>query len=138
MQVKKAVKKQVKTKAKAKKSANSKEPKEVTVTANGKRFKVIPPKNNISSEEYLKLQAEVRKIVEKMLNGMNEGDYVAKCEVMMLLIDTDVFLRAFRDSNFLELIKPFNPTVCTVVNIEAIQGKQKQGGNQKVGKSLFS
>jgi hypothetical protein len=65
MQVKKAVKKQVKTKAKAKKSANSKEPKEVTVTANGKRFKVIPPKNNISSEEYLKLQAEVRKIVEK-------------------------------------------------------------------------
>ncbi len=42
MRAKKTVKKQVKTKAKAKKSADSKEPKEVTVTVNGRRFKVIP------------------------------------------------------------------------------------------------
>jgi len=78
MQVKKAVKKQVKTKAKAKKSANSKEPKEVTVTANGKRFKVIPAENKWSREELLKRHAEVKKIVEKMLNGMSPVEYVEK------------------------------------------------------------
>jgi len=55
---------------------------------------------------------------------------------MMLLIDTDVFLRAFRDSNFLELIKPFNPTVCTVVNIEAIQGSKSKAEIKRLEKFI--
>ncbi len=44
----------------------------------------------------------------------------------MLLIDTDVLIYAFNDENLLELIKPFNPTICTVVNIEAIQGSKSK------------
>ncbi len=44
----------------------------------------------------------------------------------MLLIDTDVFFRTFKDLKFLALIEPLNPAVCTVVNIEAIQGSKSK------------
>jgi len=45
---------------------------------NGKRFKVIPAENKWSREELLKRHAEVKKIVEKMLNGMSPVEYVEK------------------------------------------------------------
>ncbi len=78
MKAKKAAKKQVKPRAKAKKSEKSKEPKEITVTVNGKRFKVIPAEKKWTREEFLKRHAEVKKIVEKMLNGMSPVEYVEK------------------------------------------------------------
>jgi len=54
----------------------------------------------------------------------------------MLLIDTDVLIEAFNDKNFVDLIKPFNPTVCTVVNIEAIQGSKSKQEVKKIEKFI--
>jgi predicted nucleic acid-binding protein len=45
----------------------------------------------------------------------------------MILVDSNIVVQAFNDLKFLTLIKPLNPAVCTVVNIEVIQGnKSKQ------------
>ncbi len=54
----------------------------------------------------------------------------------MLLIDTDVLIEAFNDKKFVELIKPFNPTVCTVVSIEAIQGSKSKQEIKKIEKFI--
>jgi predicted nucleic acid-binding protein len=54
----------------------------------------------------------------------------------MLLIDTDVLIEAFNDKKFVELIKPFSPTVCTVVNIEAIQGSKSKQEVKKIEKFI--
>jgi len=43
---------------------------------------------------------------------------------MMLLVDTDVVINAFYDVNLLSFLKNHKPAVCTVVNIEVIQGNK--------------
>jgi len=42
----------------------------------------------------------------------------------MLLVDTDVVINAFYDVNLLSFLKNHKPAVCTVVNIEVIQGNK--------------
>ncbi len=54
----------------------------------------------------------------------------------MLLIDTDVLIEAFNDKKIVDSIKPFNPTVCTVVNIEAIQGSKSKQEIKKIEKFI--
>ncbi len=44
----------------------------------------------------------------------------------MLLVDTNVVIKAFNDIQLLDLLAPLNPTVCTVVNIELIQGSKSK------------
>jgi len=65
--------------AKAKKPIKAKKPKTILVRNGDKVFEVIPrKKNTLTPEQEKKLQAEVKKIVERMLNGMNEVEYVER------------------------------------------------------------
>ncbi len=50
----------------------------------------------------------------------------------MLLLDTDVVIKAFNDIGFTNLLVPFNPTACTVVNIELIQGNKSRAEIKKL------
>ncbi len=64
--------------AKAEKSIKTKKPKTILVRNGDKVFEVIPAKHKWTEEETLNRHAKVKKIVEKILNGMSEVEYVAK------------------------------------------------------------
>ncbi len=50
----------------------------------------------------------------------------------MLLVDTNVVIKAFNDIQLLDLLAPLNPTGCTVVNIELLQGSKSKVEIKKV------
>lgn len=51
----------------------------------------------------------------------------------MIIVDTDVVIRAFKSEQFSEALQKHNPIICTVVNIELIQGSKSRKEIKKVG-----
>ncbi|MFN3345397.1 MAG: hypothetical protein ACK412_07080 [Chloroherpetonaceae bacterium] len=77
MKVKKTAKEKKTTRTK--KSLELKEPKTVLVRNGDKVFEIIPAKKStLTPKQEKKLQADVKKIVERMLNGMSEVEYVER------------------------------------------------------------
>ncbi len=44
----------------------------------------------------------------------------------MIVVDTDVVIRAFKSEQFSDALQKHNPIICTVVNIELIQGSKSR------------
>ncbi len=54
----------------------------------------------------------------------------------MILVDSNIVVKAVNDLKFLSFIKKFNPAVCTVVNIEVIQGNKSNEDIKRLEKFI--
>jgi predicted nucleic acid-binding protein len=54
----------------------------------------------------------------------------------MILVDSNIVVKAVNDLKFLSFIKQFNPVVCTVVNIEVIQGNKSNEDIKRLEKFI--